>query len=257
MKAAAFAFAALLAASPARAEDQAAALYAAGKYDEAMKAGAAEATAPALLSPRAPRWPTPRRATCPVLPVSGARKDFARHAVAADPALADGAVLARRCRWATRRGSSGRVHRARAQLSRPCEGRARRGARGRSEKSLGARRAWRLECRNRPRRRRHARQSVLRRQRSTQGLDSFSRAFRAAPDNLALRYQYALSLSGYDPDRFRHEIDDAFARVARDMPQSAYERVVQKRAADLAALLKSGDRAAFAARVRKYQGYPS
>jgi len=71
-----------------------------------------------------------------------------------------------------------------------------------------------------------------------------------------VRYQYALSLSGYDTDRFRHEIDDALARVAKEKAATAYEAIAKKRAAELALLLKSGDRAGFDARVRKYQGYP-
>ena len=88
------------------------------------------------------------------------------------------------------------------------------------------------------------------------GLAAFAAAFRAAPDNLSVRYQYALSLSGYDADRFRHEIDDAFARIARQKPATAYEALARARAGELAALLKAGKRAAFDARVHKYQGYP-
>jgi hypothetical protein len=89
-----------------------------------------------------------------------------------------------------------------------------------------------------------------------EGLAAFAAAFRSAPDNLSIRYQYALSLSGYDADRFRHEIDDAFARVARLRPTSAYETTAQRRAVELAGLLKKGDRDGFNAKVRQYQGYP-
>ena len=89
-----------------------------------------------------------------------------------------------------------------------------------------------------------------------QGLAAFTASFRAAPDNLSVRYQYALSLSGYDLDRFRHEVDDAFIRVAKLKAASAYELVAQRRAAELAALLKKGDRNTFDAKVRRYQGYP-
>ena len=52
-----------------------------------------------------------------------------------------------------------------------------------------------------------------------------------------MRYQYALSLSGYDADRFRHEIDDALARVAKEKAATAYEAIAKKRAAELALLL--------------------
>jgi len=88
------------------------------------------------------------------------------------------------------------------------------------------------------------------------GLAAFAAAFRAAPDNLSVRYQYALSLSGYDADRFRRDIDDSFARIAREKPATAYEALSRARAAELAMLLRSGNRDAFDARVRRYQGYP-
>ena len=88
------------------------------------------------------------------------------------------------------------------------------------------------------------------------GLAAFAAAFKAAPDNLSVRYQYALSLSGYDPVRFRHEIEDAFARVAKAKPATVYESLSRTRAAELAGLLRNGNRAAFDAKVHKYQGYP-
>jgi hypothetical protein len=88
------------------------------------------------------------------------------------------------------------------------------------------------------------------------GLAAFASAFKSAPENLSVRYQYALSLSGYDADRFRREIDDAFARIAKEKPQTAYETLARARAAELARLLKNGDRAQFDTRVRRYQGYP-
>jgi hypothetical protein len=88
------------------------------------------------------------------------------------------------------------------------------------------------------------------------GLAAFAAAFKAAPDNLSVRYQYALSLSGYDADRFRQAILDAFARIAKQRPATAYEAFSRSRAGELAALLKSGDREAFDAKVHRYQGYP-
>lgn len=88
------------------------------------------------------------------------------------------------------------------------------------------------------------------------GLAAFAAAFRAAPDNLSIRYQYALSLAGYDKDRFARQIRDSFARIAHDRPATAYEALARSRAAELAALLARGDREGFDARVRRYQGYP-
>ena len=88
------------------------------------------------------------------------------------------------------------------------------------------------------------------------GLAAFAAAFRSAPDNLAIRYQYALSLSGYDAGRFAPQIKDAFARIAKLKPATAYETVAKSRAAELSALLARPDRAAFDAKVRLFQGYP-
>ena len=88
------------------------------------------------------------------------------------------------------------------------------------------------------------------------GLVAFSAAFKAAPDNLSVRYQYALSLSGFDADRFAPQIRDAFARIAKEKPATAYESLARTRAAELAGLLTKGDRDAFDAKVRQYQGYP-
>ena len=89
-----------------------------------------------------------------------------------------------------------------------------------------------------------------------QGLASFAAAFKAAPENLAVRYQYALSLSGYDADRFSKEITDAFARIAKLKAVTAYDALAKSRAAELSALLAKPDRATFDAKVHRYQGYP-
>ena len=88
------------------------------------------------------------------------------------------------------------------------------------------------------------------------GLDAFAAALRASPDNIAVRYQYALSLSTFDAVRFRSEIEGAFTHVVNEPADTAYGRLLQKRAGDLLELLKNGDSAAYTARVRKYQGFP-
>lgn len=88
------------------------------------------------------------------------------------------------------------------------------------------------------------------------GLKSFAAAFKAAPDNLVLRYQFALSLAGLDPDAYRDRIADALARAGNAQPQTAYERFAQGRARELLAALAKGDRAALVRLVRRDQGYP-
>jgi len=88
------------------------------------------------------------------------------------------------------------------------------------------------------------------------GLSCFEKAFKAAPDNIVLRYQYALSLGGLDPVLYRTAIGDALMRADNGAPVSAYDRFAQKRAHELLMVLKSGDQAAFSRIVRRDQGYP-
>jgi len=88
------------------------------------------------------------------------------------------------------------------------------------------------------------------------GISCFEKAFKAAPDNIVLRYQYALSLGGLDPVLYRAVITDALIHTDNGAAVSAYDRFAQKRARELLALLKSGDQAAFSRIVRRDQGYP-
>jgi len=88
------------------------------------------------------------------------------------------------------------------------------------------------------------------------GLADFSKAFAAAPDNLVLRFQYALSLGSTNPTVYRDTIIDALARAAQDTPQSAFEIYAQKSARDLLAALKARDMPSFNRLVRHDQGYP-
>jgi hypothetical protein len=88
------------------------------------------------------------------------------------------------------------------------------------------------------------------------GLDDFAQALRRDPGNVALHYQYALALSGLDPGTYRGLIQSALQSAVADTPHTAYEKIAQSRSAELLDILHHGDKAAFAARVRKFQGYP-
>jgi tetratricopeptide (TPR) repeat protein len=88
------------------------------------------------------------------------------------------------------------------------------------------------------------------------GLADFSRAFAAAPNNLVLRYQYALSLSAYDRNAYRDAITDALTRASTDAPTSAYETFAQKGARELLAALKAGDVNTYERLVRHDRGFP-
>jgi hypothetical protein len=245
---------AALAASPACAADTPYVLYATGKYDAAIKAGTAEDDAQgfAVAARAALADATTRDKPC--LDCLKRAEAFARKAVAADAKVPDGNTF-----LAVSLGYEARlVGPVFARLHNyPDE------AKERLDKALaddpknawalGALGGWNIE--------------IVRTggaylgnwiygATEEKGLDAFAQAFKSAPDNLSVRYQYGLSLSGYDADRFQSQILDAFARVGRLTPQTAYERIAQARAAELLALWKKGDRKTFDARVRKYQGYP-
>lgn len=88
------------------------------------------------------------------------------------------------------------------------------------------------------------------------GLADFDAAFKQAPQDIALRYQYALSLSAYSRETYHNQIVDALTRAANGPALTAYDKIIQKRAAILLALLKSGATDKYDATVKRYQGYP-
>jgi tetratricopeptide (TPR) repeat protein len=88
------------------------------------------------------------------------------------------------------------------------------------------------------------------------GQNDFAKAFAASPDNLVLRYQYALVLGGYDPERFHDTIADSLARAIAGKPATAFDAFEQSRARELLEALKRGDMDAFSRLVKRNQGYP-
>jgi len=229
-------------------------LYVAGHYGEAMKAGTAAATAQGYLT--ATRAALADATTRPALCLDCLRhaEALARKATAADPHLADAHVY-----LAVAMGYEARVvgpvwaraHNYPGQAKDELD--AALALDPKSPWALGALGGWNVEI---VRTGGDYLANWLYGATVDKGLEAFAAAFKAAPDNLSVRYQYALSLSGYDADRFGHEIRDAFARIAKEKPATAYETVARARAAELAGLLAKGDRDAFNARVRLYQGYP-
>jgi tetratricopeptide (TPR) repeat protein len=84
----------------------------------------------------------------------------------------------------------------------------------------------------------------------------FDRAGRAAPHNVAVHYQIALSLAGLDEVAYRQRIESELQTAIQGPPQTAYEKFVAARAQELLNLMKRGDGDAFDARLRTFQGYP-
>jgi hypothetical protein len=82
----------------------------------------------------------------------------------------------------------------------------------------------------------------------------FDRAVRLAPGNVAVHYQIALSLAGFDPVKYHNRIAAELKSSLSSTADTAYEKKMQGRAGELLGLLNS--REAFDLRVRKYQGFP-
>jgi hypothetical protein len=246
-----FIIALLLIATPASADDLYS-LYAGGKYDQAMRAGAAANSAEGYsIAARAALADAAMQAK-PCLSCLKRAEDFARHAVAADARYPDGHV------WlAAALGLQGRIT---GLISA-----SRSGSEAKSELdialkddssnpyALAAMGGWNIEIVK-------VGGGLLARTifgaREDTGLSYFDRAIAAAPGNVAVRYQIALSLAGYQPDVFRARIAAELDAAIHDTPQTEYEKFIQVRASELLSLSRKPDSAAFAAKVREFQGYP-
>ena len=243
-----------LSASAARAAPTPWDLYVAGRYTDAMKAGSEAGTAQGYLVATRAALADATTRPAPCLDCLRHAEALARKATAADPHLADAHVY-----LAVAMGYEARVvgpvwaraHNYPGQAKEELD--AALALEPKSPWALGALGGWNVEI---VRTGGDYLANWLYGATVDKGLEAFAAAFKAAPDNLSVRYQYALSLSGYDADRFNHEIKDAFARIAKAKPMTAYESVARARAAELAGLLGKGDRDEFNARVRLYQGYP-
>jgi hypothetical protein len=89
------------------------------------------------------------------------------------------------------------------------------------------------------------------------GKEYFYKAFVAQPNNLVIRFQFALSLSGYDFDANSDAVAGVLDSVRAIEPRTVYEGVIKERALRLLDLIKANRRAEFLALVHRYQGYPS
>lgn len=246
-------FALLLAASPAG-NPALFALYAQGHYEEAMHQGAAAGTAAGFaIAARAAMADAMMRPE-PCLECLERGEAFARRAIAADPNAPDGHV------WlAAALGYEARiVGLIRAKLNDdPGQAKENLDAALKADPdnayALAALGGWNVEIV------RSGGKFLARRFYDAsleQGLNLFDRAVRAAPGNVAVRYQIALSLSGLDAETYRNRIESELQATIHATPETTYEKYVQGRAGEMLALLRRGDRDAFDARIRAFQGYP-
>jgi len=89
------------------------------------------------------------------------------------------------------------------------------------------------------------------------GVKAFKKAIAVAPNDVIVRYEYALQLAAYDAKAQRTEITAQLAAATSGQAPTAYEKALQARAKRLSDLLAKNDLDGFSAQVRRYQGYPS
>lgn len=229
-------------------------LYADGRYDEAMRAGASAHNAYGYAIAARAALADALLRDAPCLKCLERGEDFARKAVAADPGLADGQV------WlAAALGYEGRIQgMVRARLSdSPGQSKTALDAALKSDPenpyAVAALGGWNIEIVR-------GGGAILARAlygaSEAQGISLFDHAAHVAPDNVAVHYQIALSLAGFDADKYRGRIEAELTAAIHDAPATAYEKAMQARAAELLALLRRGDGDRLDAMVHKYQGYP-
>ena len=228
------------------------ALYARGDYEQAERLGEASHTAPGLaIAARAVLAEEVLRAT-PCLSCLERAERLARQAVAADPHVAFGQV------WlAVSLGYQARIIgsvKARLKNS-PAQSRAALDAAladdPKNAFAVSALGGWHIEI---VRGGGAFLAKLVFGARESDALVLFDRAVRLAPDNVAVHYQIALSLAGFNTEKYRARIAAEFKAALAAAPETAYEKKMQGRAAELLGLLNQGE--AFDARVRKYQGFP-
>ena len=229
-------------------------LYAQGKYDEAIKAGLAANDAIGFAVASRSTLAEDASRDQPCLECLKRAEDYARRAIAADPKQPDG--------WVYLAYSLG----LKAHIEGPILARLK-GYPGKVKSALDAalaidpKNAWALAARGSwniaiVRGGGAALARLFYGATLKDGMDDFATAFSVAPDNMVVLYQYALTLSEYDAVHYHDYIAAALTHVVRTTADTAYERLMQKRAGELLELLKKGDRDVFDARIRKYQGYP-
>jgi hypothetical protein len=89
------------------------------------------------------------------------------------------------------------------------------------------------------------------------GVRLFRQAIAAEPANLVIHFQFGLAVASYDLDAHRALILSELGIAAGGTPSSAYDAVVRQRAARLRELVAKRDDDAALALVRRYQGYPA
>ena len=231
------------------------AIYASGRYEDAVRAGVTAGNAEGFAIAARAVLAEAVLAPAPCLDCLKRAEDFARLAVQADPANADGQVwLAVALGYQARITGAvvARLHDAPGQSKKALDAAVK--AAPDNPFAISGLGGWHIEV---VKGGGALMAGLLYGAHESDALALFDRAARLAPGNVAVRYQIGLSLAGFNPEKYRARVDSELEAATRDVPASTYEKVMQARAAELLALLRAGPADRFAALVRKYQGYPA
>ncbi len=229
-------------------------LYAAGKYDDAIAAGLSQNNAQGFVIAARAALAGAQMRDAPCLDCLQRAEGFARRAIAADASVPEGHIYLAvtlgyeaRIVGVVQARMKGYAEEAKRELDKALA------LDPRNPWGLAALAGWNIEIVH------HGgtlMAKLLYGASVDEGMSDFAKAFSAQPGNLVLRFQEALTLSGFDLDGYRGTIEDALAQAANGTPVTAYDRAVRGRAVSLLKLLKAHDDGTFLVLVRKYQGYP-
>jgi tetratricopeptide (TPR) repeat protein len=229
-------------------------LYQNGQYDAAIKAGLAANSADGFATAARAELAEERMRPAPCMPCLQRAEDYARKAIAADPTTADGHVF-----LSAALGYEGRIIGTMAAKSKGYAEEAKKNldaalaSHPNDPFALAAMGGWNIAVVN-------GGGAMLARMIYGASVDNgiafYRKAFAADPASIPLRFQYVLSLSALDREKYAKEIGAALGFVANGKPRTAYESFMQGQARELLALFNKGDWASYDARVRHIQGYP-
>lgn len=228
-------------------------LYTVGKYEDAMAAGAVQHNADGfVIAARAAMADALARAT-PCLDCFKRVEQYARNAIAMDPKQSDAHVYVAvalgyqaRIVGLVKARDDGDAEAAKKEIDTALA------IDPKNALALAALGGWNIEIV------RHAGAmlgNMLYGASVSEGQAEFAKAFAVAPDRLVLHFQYALSLSGYDLDDYRGQIEHELTLAEKGIAVTAYDKFTRARAVELMTIFQSGNRKAYDALVRHYQVY--
>ncbi len=91
---------------------------------------------------------------------------------------------------------------------------------------------------------------------TSDGIAYYHKAFAADPSSIVPRFEYVLSLSSLDRARYAGQIEKALNFVVQGTPHTAYEKVMQEQGRQLLALWQAKNWSAYQRLVHHIQGYP-